>query len=206
MFQSAYSRYTASMAIASQARGEIVEAAHDMAIQLQHMYRFETGCPDDLDPEAFAIAQEFLQSVHDPSFTENTDDATNLLRDFGIPLLQKLVDRSSPEAEQIHQAPVLPWVANKRSSPEEAVEVSSPTAPPAKRSRGAAASTSQAPSATFATSTTAASASSVSAGSGRVTRSISRGSHSSRGSFRPAVSSSQAGPSQEDRKRKRSDK
>src|SRR3981081_2688212 len=156
MFKSAYSRYTASLAIASQARGEIMEAALDMANQIQHMYRFSTGCPEDLDPDAFAIAQEFLQSVHDPSFSENFDDATNLLRDFGIPLLQELVDRSSPEADQVNQVPTLPWVADRHSRLEETVGVSSPTAPLAKCSRGSAASTSQTLSATFATLTTAA--------------------------------------------------
>jgi hypothetical protein len=183
-----------------------MEAAFDMANQIQNMYRFSTGCPEDLDPDAFAIAQEFLQSVHDPSFSENFDDATSLLRDFGIPLLQELVDRSSPEADQVNPVPILPWVADRHSRLEETVGVSSPTAPPAKRSRGAAASTSQTLSSSLAAPASAASVSSVSAGSGRVTRSISRGSHSSRGSFRPAASSSQAGPSQEDRKRKRSGK
>jgi hypothetical protein len=190
------------MAQTVQARSDILQATRETAEHIWSLYRYEPECPPDLEPRVYDVAQEFLLRITDPSFARNIGHTVDLLRDYAHPILQELVDQT-PESLGEGSGSV---------TPEEAVETQPPEAPPAKRSRGMAASTGRArsPSPLFtpplppSTAPAAlASGSSISTGSGRVTRSISRGSHSSRGSLRPAASGSRAGPGEDGRKRKR---
>ena len=194
------------MALATQARRRVLLSAERLAGHLREYLRFEEDGPENVTGRFHELACDYLSTVSDPQFFLNKRNIETLWEKFGLHAFQETINSFSDSKQgseepffSVPRAPTFPTSNLSISGP------LSPQAPPAKRSRQSTASSVAPGSGTFPSldPSLIASTSSVSAGGGRISRSLSRGSMSSRGSLRPAASSSRAGLSQEDRKRKR---
>ena len=199
------------MALATQARRRVLSSADELAGHLRECLKFGENSPENVTGRFHELACDYLSTVSDPQFFLNKGNIETLWEKFGLHAFQDTVnsfsDRNQESEEPFFSVPRAPTSSLSVSGP------LSPQAPPAKRSRQSTASSvapgslrdsgmASQPSMVPRLELSQA-GSSISAGGGRISRSISRGSTSSRGSLRPIPSSSRADPGQEDRKRKR---